>query len=208
MGATDVRSDFPSRPQSLSKARRQDCIFQRWLPTETQQKKQGIKSSFADLGRRRGTFRGCWVGEEIGINKSNPLPNDIWAQYEPLKGLENKQYQTLLGQNLKLITMVLSTKGALTAPSVHQLGSLKWVLEDSRGGKGRKKSHLGDSLGLGRCFGKGILLWIPKTAVFPFYSPAGATLPWKQTPAPLHWLASRGQGHCLTRSNSCCSQLG
>lgn len=90
----------------------------------------------------------------MGINDSNPLPNGIWIQYKPPTGLESKQNQTLLGQDLKLITLELIIRGALTAPAMHRLVSLEWVLMGTRGGRGKtRRSHLGDSPGMGNHFG-------------------------------------------------------
>lgn len=54
---------------------------------------------------------------------------------------------------------------------------------------------------------QGIPLQIPKRAVFPFSLLAGSTPPGEAHPASPGWLASRGQGYCLTGATLAAANL-
>lgn len=100
---------------------------------------------------------------------------------------------------------MLIIKGALNAPLMHRRGSLQWVLMGAPGET--QKSHFGDSPRMGNPLKQGIPLQIPKRAVFHFLFWQDPPLLGKPTPAPPGWLASRGQGHCLTRATLAAANL-
>lgn len=94
---------------------------------------------------------------------------------------------------------MLIIKGAPNAPSMHRLGSLGWVLMGTPGDI--EESHSGDSPSTGNHFATRYPSSDPKESLFSILfsgriHPSGG----KPTPAPHGWLASRGQGHCLTRA--------
>ena len=147
--------------------------------------------------------------EGMGINDSHPLLNDIWIQYKPPMGLESKQKSNTLGQDLKCITLVLSIRGALTVPSMHQPGSLQWGAKGDTGAGKKKtqKSHFKDSPGMGNHFGirdpSSDTKESPLSILFSLRVPP----PQKSTPGPPGWLAYRSQSHHHLTSATRDSQL-